>query len=157
MTQRLKIRLLITLTGYRGFYSIKIMKKRVYAFFFIFLILHIGLIIPKTKFECSCHAFSPEAFSPCCNCPNCVNQRGGFLSACGCHERTEKSLGDIPLIRRVTCFCGYHSDFDLPGLKYPALLSKSLFPSPVLEIHSFLLVDSILPTEIYLTPPDHPT
>jgi len=132
------------------------MKKRMIAIFFILLVFHIGLIIPKTEFECDC-VHRPERMSCCCNCPYCVEKRGGFLSACSCHERTEKPLGDIPLIGRDICHCGYHSDFNLPGLKYPALLSKSLFPPPVLEIHSFLLVDSILPMEIYLTPPDHPT
>jgi len=135
------------------------MKKRLFAISFILLVFNVSLIIPKTKLECSCSLLPPGEFSPycCCNCPYCVAKRGGFLSACSCHEGTERPLGDIPLIKRVTCSCGYHSDFDLPGLKYPALLSKSLFPSPVLEIHSFLLVDSILPTEIYLTLPDHPT
>jgi hypothetical protein len=103
------------------------MKKRTFAVFFILLVFHVGLIIPKTEFECSCSLLSPEEISPCCNCPYCVSKRGGFLSACSCHERTEKPLGDIPLIKRVTCFCGYHSDFDLPGLKYPIHLNKNLF------------------------------
>ena len=134
------------------------MKKKLFVFFFIFLVFHVGLIIPKTKFECSCSLLSPEEFSPCCNCPHCVSKRGGFLSACSCHERNEKSLGDIPLIKRVTCFCGSAtSDFDLPGLKYPALLSKSLFPPPVLEIHPYFQVPSDLISQVYITPLDHPS
>jgi len=134
------------------------MKKRVFAVFFILLVFHLGLVIPKTKFECSCHDLSSDTFSSCCNCPNCVSQRGGFLSACGCHEKTERSSENLPLIKRAICFCGSsNSDFDLPGAKYPVLLSEIIFVPSVLEIHSFLLVDSILPTEIYLTLPDHPT
>jgi hypothetical protein len=134
------------------------MKKRLFVFFFIVLVFHVGLVIPKTKFECSCSLFSPEEFSPCCNCPHCVSKRGGFLSACSCHERTEKPLGDIPLIKRVACFCGSAtSDFDLPGLKYPALLSKDLFAPPVLEIHPYFQVPSTLSSQVYLTPPDHPS
>jgi len=146
------------LTGYRDFYNIKIMKKRVYALFFILLILQIGLIIPKTKFECSCSILSPEEFSPCCNCPHCVSKRGGFLSACSCHERTEMPLGDIPLIKRALCFCGSsNSDFDLPGAKYPILLGKNLFPPPALEIHCFLPISLTLSSQVYLTPPEHPS
>jgi len=134
------------------------MKKKLFVFFFIFLVFHVGLVIPKTKFECSCHVPSSDTFSSCCNCNACVSQRGGFLSACSCHERTERPLGDIPLIKRAICFCGSSSaDFDLPGLKYPVLLSKDLFPPPFLEIHSFFLIPSTLSSQVYLTPPDHPS
>lgn len=134
------------------------MEKRTFAVFFIFLVFHVGLIIPKTEFECSCSLLSPEEFSPCCNCPHCVSKRGGFLSACSCHERTERPLGDIPLIKRAICFCGSSSaDFDLPGLKYPVLLSKDLFLPPVLEIHSSFQVPSRLSSQVYVTPFDHPS
>jgi len=141
------------------FYKItKKMMKRFYAFFFILLIFHVGLIIPKTKFECSCHIPSSDTFSSCCNCNSCVNQRGGFLSACGCHERTGNSSETVPLIKRAICFCGSsNSDFDLPGLKYPVLLGKSLFPPPVLEIHHFFQIPSTLSSQVYITPPDHPS
>jgi len=132
--------------------------KRFLLLFLILLILHIGLAIPKTKFECSCHNLSLDTFSSCCNCNSCVSQRGGFLSACGCHERTERSLGDLPLIKRAICFCGSsNSDFDLSGAKYPILMGKSLFPPPALEIHHFFPILSTLSSQIYLTPPDHPS
>ena len=132
--------------------------KRFLLLFLILLILHIGLAIPKTKFECSCHNLSLDTFSSCCNCNSCVSQRGGFLSACGCHERTERSLGDLPLIKRAICFCGSsNSDFDLPGAKYPILMGKSLFPPPALEIHHFFPIPSTLSSQVYLTPPDHPS
>jgi hypothetical protein len=134
------------------------MKKRVFAIFFILLVFHLGLVIPKTKLECSCHDLSSGTFSSCCNCNSCVSQRGGFLSACGCHERTERSLGDLPLIKRAICFCGSsNSDFDLPGAKYPILMGKSLFPPPALEIHHFFPIPSTLSSQVYLTPPDHPS
>jgi len=134
------------------------MKKKLFVFFFILLVFHVGLIIPKTKFECSCSLLSPEEFSPCCNCPQCVSKRGGFLSACGCHERTEKPFGNIPLIKRATCFCGStNSDFDLPGLKYPALLSKCLFLPPALEIYPYFQAPSTLSSQVYVTPLDHPS
>ena len=134
------------------------MKKRLFAIFFILLVFHLGLVIPKMKFECSCHDLSSDTFSSCCNCPNCVSQRGGFLSACGCHEKAEKSSEDLPLIKRAICFCGSsNSDFDLPGAKYPILMGKRLFPPPALEIHHFFPILSTLSSQIYLTPPDHPS
>jgi len=132
--------------------------KRFLPLFLILLILHIGFVISKTKFTCSCHDLSLDTFSSCCNCNSCVSQRGGFLSACGCHERTERSLGDLPLIKRAICFCGSsNSDFDLPGAKYPILMGKSLFPPPALEIHHFFPIPSTLSSQVYLTPPDHPS
>ena len=134
------------------------MKKRVLPIFFILLVFHVGLIIPKTKFEGSCHVPSSDTFSSCCNCNSCVSQRGGFLSACGCHERTGNSSENLPLIKRAICFCGSsNSDFDLPGVKYPILIGKSLFPPPALKIHHFFQIPSTLSSQIYLTPPDHPS
>jgi hypothetical protein len=134
------------------------MRNRLFTFFFIFLVFHIGLIIPKSKFECSCSLLSPEEFSPCCNCPHCVSKRGGFLSACGCHEGTERSLGYVPSIKRGICFCGSSSaDFDIPGAKYPILMGKSLFPPPALEIHPFFQIPSTLVSQVYVTPLDHPS
>jgi len=35
------------------------MEKKFYSILFILLVFHIGLVIPKTKFECSCHTLSP--------------------------------------------------------------------------------------------------
>ncbi len=134
------------------------MKKRLFVFFFILLVFHVGLVIPKTKFECSCHNLSLDTFSSCCNCNSCVSQRGGFLSACGCHERTERSSENFPSIKRAFCFCGSSgSDFDLPGAKYPILMGKSLFPLPALEIHHFFPIPSTLSSQVYLTPLDHPS
>jgi hypothetical protein len=132
--------------------------KRFLLLFLILLILHIGFVIPKTKFTCSCHDLSSEVFSACCNCSHCVSQRGGFLSACGCHERTGSSSKKLPSIKRALCFCGSSSaDFDLPCVKYPALAAQNLFSSPTVEIHHFLLIPSALSSQIYLTPPDHPS
>jgi hypothetical protein len=130
--------------------------RRLYAFLFILLIFHISLIIPRTEFECDC-IHRPERMSCCCNCPYCVAKRGGFLSACSCNERAERSLGDIPLIGRDICHCGYHSDFDLPGVKYPVLASEKLFSPPTLKIHHFLSIPSTLSSQVYLTPLDHPS
>jgi len=133
------------------------MKKRMLTIFFILLVFHIGLIIPKTKFECACHVF-PESLSSCCNCPLCVSQRGGFISACGCHEKTEESSGNLPMIKRAICFCGSSgADFDLPAMKYPALAAENLFSLPILEIYHFFSLHSTLSSQVYLTPPGHPS
>lgn len=133
------------------------MGKRIIAIFFIILISHAGLVIPKMKSECSCHIFS-ETFSPCCNCSQCVAQRGGFLSACACHEKSTTFMENFPSIKRMFCFCGLSaSDFDLPGVKYPVIVSEGLFLPLVLEIHHFLPILSSLSSQVYLTPPEHPS
>ena len=134
------------------------MEKRVFAVFFILLVFHLGLVIPKTKSEGSCHIPSSDTFSSCCNCNSCVNQRGGFLSACGCHERTADPMENLPSIKRAICFCGSsNSDFDLPGVKYPVLLGENLFSPPALEIHCFFPIPSTLVSQVYVTPLDHPS
>jgi len=133
------------------------MKKRICTISLILLVFHIGVVIPKMKFECSCHEF-PELFSPCCNCSHCVSQRGGFLSACRCHDETNGTSEKLPLIKRAICFCGFsNGDFDLPGLKCPVILNQNPFPPPVLEIHPYFQVPSTLSSQVYLTPPDHPS
>ena len=132
--------------------------KRFASLFFILLTFHIGLVIPKTKFTCSCHDLSSDVFSTCCNCSYCVSQRGGFLSACGCHERTGSSPENLPSVKRALCFCGSSgSDFDLPGVKYPVLVAENIFSLPLLEVHHFLSIPSALSSQVYLTPPDHPS
>jgi len=134
------------------------MKKKLFAIFFILLVIHIGIAISKTRFECSCDASPSMSFSSCCNCTSCVSQRGGFLSACGCHERTGSSSEKLSLIKRAICFCGSSgSDFDLPGAKYPIHMGKNLLPPPALEIHHFFPIPSTLSSQVYLTPPDHPS
>ena len=134
------------------------MRKRFYIFFFILLIFHIGLVIPKTKVESSSSVLSPDGFSPCCNCPYCVSQRGGFHSACGCHGKTERSSENLPSIKRSICFCGYPgADFDLPGVKFPVLVGQNLCSPLTIEIHPFSPVSSILSSQVYLTPLDHPS
>jgi hypothetical protein len=132
--------------------------KRFLPLFLILLILHIGVVIPKTKFTCSCHDLSSEVFSACCNCSYCVSQRGGFLSSCGCHERTGSSPENLPSVKRALCFCGSSgSDFELPGVKYPVLVAENIFSLPLLEVHHFLSTPSALSLQVYLTPPDHPS
>ena len=134
------------------------MKKRVLPIFFILLVFHVGLIIPKTKFEGSCHVPSSDTFSSCCNCNSCVSQRGGFLSACGCHEKTEVPTENLPSIKRAICFCGSSSaDFDLPGVKYPIILGENLFSPPALKICHFAAIPTTLSSQVYLTPPEHPS
>jgi hypothetical protein len=80
------------------------------------------------------------------------------LSACSCHETTERPLGDIPLIKRALCFCGYSgADFNLPGVKYPVLAAEKLFSLPTLEIRHFWEIPSALSSQVFLTPLDHPS
>jgi hypothetical protein len=62
------------------------------------------------------------------------------------------------LIKRAICFCGSSSaDFDLPGVKYPIILGENLFPPPCVEIYPFSTTLSTLSSQVYLTPPDHPS
>jgi len=134
------------------------MRRKFSTVFLALLVLNIGFVFTKTKFECSCHVPSSDTFSSCCNCPLCVSQRGGFLSACGCHEKTEGSSENLPLIKRAICFCGFSgNDFGLPGATYPILMGKNLFAPPALEIHRLFPIPSTLSSQVYLTPPDHPS
>ncbi len=134
------------------------MGKKISAIFFVILISHVGLVIPKSKSKFFSHMFPSEEFLLCYNSPDLVAQRGGLLLAYGCLKRIESSSKNMSTILRRGCFSGSKGfDFALPWVKYPFLLVNSLFIPPVLEIHPYLSIPSVLFPQIYLAPLGHPS
>ncbi|MFC1834853.1 hypothetical protein ACFL2Q_08980 [Thermodesulfobacteriota bacterium] len=57
-------------------------RQRLTAVLFLpFLVMHFAWITPMVEWSCLCVDYGPE-FSCCCNCPTCVEERGGFISYC---------------------------------------------------------------------------
>lgn len=134
------------------------MGRKGVALFFIILIFHIGLVLPKAKFKFSPHMFPPEEFWLCYNSPDLVAQRGGFLVASGCLKRIESSSKKMSTTIKRGCFSGSPVfDLDLPWVKYPFLLGNNLFIPPSLEVSQFFSLPSVLFSQVYLTPPEHPS
>jgi hypothetical protein len=134
------------------------MGKKVIAIFFVTLIFQAGLVIPKMKSTFSPHMFPPEEFWFCYNSSHLVAQRGGLLLAAGSLKRIEGSSKNISSIIRG----GYSSgslkiDFDMPWSKYTAILDHNLFFPPAMEVHQLFSTHSVLSSQVYLTPPEHPS
>ncbi len=134
------------------------MGKRVIAIFFIILISHIGLVFPKAKSKFSPHMFPPEEFWLCYNSSHLVAQRGGLLLAAGYLKRVESSSKNMSQIIKQGSFSEtLIFDLDLSWLKYPFLLGNNLFLPPPMEVNPFFSFSSILSSQVFLTPPEHPS
>jgi len=134
------------------------MGQKIVTIFFILLIFHIGFVFPKVKSISSPHMFPPEEFWLCYNSSHLVAQRGGFLLAAGSLKRIETSSKNISSIIRG----GYSSgslkiDFDMPWSKYTAILDHNLFFPPAMKVHQLFSTHPVLSSQIYLTPPEHPS
>lgn len=62
-----------------------------------FLVFHLGFITPIVEWVCLCPTDEPE-FSCCCNCPKCVDRRGGFLSYCNLHPHSVGETTDADFV-----------------------------------------------------------
>ncbi len=68
--------------------ALKLSRKVALAMFLPFLILHCAWIVPVVEWSCLCPDDDPH-WNCCCNCPKCVERRGGFQSYC--HLRPSQS------------------------------------------------------------------
>lgn len=75
--------------------------------FLIFFAMHVGMVSMYTKGDCHCTA-PGESVSNCCNCPECIDSRGGMRSFC--HIR-KKPMPDertqSPTLKPLMCTCGW--------------------------------------------------
>lgn len=60
-------------------------NRRVLSLLLPFLIVHFAVITPVVEWWCPCPDDDP-AWNCSCNCPKCVERRGGFM--CYCHLKT---------------------------------------------------------------------
>lgn len=68
--------------------TLKLSRKAALAVFLPFLVLHCAWIVPVVEWSCLCPDDDPH-WNCCCNCPKCVERRGGFKSYC--HLRPSQS------------------------------------------------------------------
>lgn len=124
--------------------------KRFSALFLSVLVLHISIVTFSMTWDCDCDKH-PERMMCCCNCPKCVDERGGLLSYCHLRPTSnpkEKNKG--PSLGSSKCMCGLgsvtlHSPGDLPFLIAQDSEHPSLFPpTGFLKIeHQFLELNDV--------------
>jgi len=77
------------------------------SFFLIFIAFHLGSVTFSQEWHCECDRY-PERMNYCCNCPKCVDKRGGMLSYCHIqdHSSVAGEEGKNPLLETAKCACG---------------------------------------------------
>ena len=113
------------------------------TFFLFILVLNLSVVTVFTQGDCQCQGYGKNITS-CCNCPTCVEGRGGLRS--DCQLKTDTNHKDkTPALRSFMCKCGWQTVlFNLP-LKIPFLVAQqpevpSMLPMGSIEMGSKILV-----------------
>ena len=118
------------------------------------LVLNFSLIIPKTERLCTCGK-DPERISCCCNCPNCVQKRGGLLSYCQSASRDKDKSKEF-VLKKGGCQCGLSDTvLNLPG-STPFILKSQTDYLPPPPVYPFKIENPVLVINDVVTLPDHP-
>jgi len=111
----------------------------------VILVLNLSMVSVYTQGDCQCRGHGKD-ITTCCNCPGCVDGRGGLLSHCQLKTRTQPNHKDkTPLLRSFMCTCGSETVlFNLP-LNTPFLVAQqpetpSILPMGSIEMGPKILV-----------------
>jgi hypothetical protein len=75
--------------------------------FLTFFAMHVGMVAVYAKGDCHCTA-EGERVSNCCNCPGCLESRGGMRSSCQIRNNsTPDDKGQGPYLKPLMCTCGW--------------------------------------------------
>lgn len=119
-------------------------SKFLSAFFLAILVLNLSMVSVYTRGDCQCRGHG-KSVSSCCNCPGCVEGRGGLLSHCQIKTRTQPNHKDqTPLLRSFMCTCGWETVlFNLP-LTTPFLVAQQPEATIILRTGSVEMGSNIL-------------
>ena len=83
--------------------------------FLAVLLLSVNTVSFSNQWKCECDKHG-ELMSCCCNCPKCVDKRGGFLSYSKLGSNSYPSAeNENPLLKPAFCSCGsVHDISSLP-------------------------------------------
>ena len=120
-------------------------SKLLSTFVLVILILNLSMVSVYTQGDCQCRGHGKD-ITTCCNCPGCVEERGGLLSHCQLKTDTQPNPKDkTPVFRSFMCTCGWETVlFNLP-LTTPFLLTQqpeapAILPTGSIEMGSKILV-----------------
>jgi len=90
-------------------------SARTFASLFLsFLVIQMSLVIPQTEWLCRCGDELPHTAACCCNCPKCVDERGGLISYC--NISVDKGNRQGQFLESMGCACGLgRVALNLPG------------------------------------------
>lgn len=110
----------------------------------VILVLNLSMVSIYTQGDCQCRGHG-ETITTCCNCPGCVEGRGGLLSHCQVKTHTQPNNRDnTPVLRSFTCTCGWETVlFNLP-LTTPFLVAQQPELPPIPPMGSIEMGPKIL-------------
>ena len=120
-------------------------SKLLSTFFLVILVLNLSMVSVYTQGDCQCRGHG-KSITTCCNCPGCVEGRGGFLSHCQLKTHTQPNHRDkTPVFRPFMCTCGWETVLLNLPLKTPFLVAQKLqapamLPMGSIEVGSKILV-----------------
>ena len=80
--------------------------KLFFVFFLAVLLLSVNTVSFSNQWKCECDKHG-ELMSCCCNCPKCVDKRGGLLSySQPCNNPYPSAEDENPLLKPASCTCG---------------------------------------------------
>ena len=113
------------------------------------LVLNLSMVSVYTQGDCQCQGHG-KSITHCCNCPGCVEGRGGLLSHCLKTNTQPNNKDKTPVLRSFMCTCGWETVlFNLP-LITPFLVAQqpevpSMLPMGSIEMGSKILALADIP------------
>ena len=124
--------------------------------FLAILVLHISMVTISSGWDCDCDRHR-ERMTGCCNCPKCVDERGGLLSYCRLRNNPYPNDKDKdPSLRSSKCVCGlgnvvfYHPD----EVYFLTVQHSDHFPFP--PLYFVKIEPQILDLDDFILPHDNP-
>lgn len=99
-------------------------KKLFSVLFLAILLLSVNTVSFCNQWKCECDKHG-ELMSCCCNCPKCVDKRGGFLSYSKLRNNSKPSAAkENLLLNPARCTCGSGHDVSSLPIEVQFLTSR---------------------------------
>ncbi len=114
------------------------------VFFLAVLLLSVNTVGFSNQWKCECDKHG-ELMSCCCNCPKCVDKRGGLLSYSQlCNNPYSSAENETPLLKPASCSCGSGHDVSSLPIEVQFLTAQPadhfiVAPICFLEIEDWIL------------------
>lgn len=132
-----------------------IIKKILSHLLLAILVLNISVMIPSTQWRCDCDT-RPEKISCSCNCPKCVDERGGLLSYCHFSGAGNGGEGKDIFLKKEGCPCGLgHTVLNLPS-HTPFITARDTHLFSFFSAYPFRVGSPILLLDDVVSSLDHP-
>ncbi len=134
----------------------RIHKKFFSVFLVAFLATHFSMITYALQWVCECDGHREEVIC-CCNCPKCVDERGGLYSYCRSQKnpRSDGKKADLVFVS-PNCLCGSGKAVYHIADKAPYLQPSPMICFADMSLTPFNLADRSLQLEEWILLLDRP-